>query len=672
MKQSLEKRITVFALVILAMTIIASTTMEIVVVRKDYTKEIQLRSETIGSSLKASIEKILALGISIADINGITEKCQESIQSDPDMSYCIITDTKGNILFSYNKPSFSPALTSDQFRIQYNNINKEISTKVSSRIGEYFDTLTPVKSFDSSDAAHIHIGFHQSTVDSKIQAIIVRSVIVLLFFFCISFATVVFYVKKSIVSPISILLNCVNKISRGDYTTNIQPLPIFEFDELADNINRMSKALESRDKELRKNYEELTSAHSHLNTSFLQLEALSLELEKSEHLFRKILEDSADAILILDKSEHIMIANKRCTELFKIPDEEIIGQHISSLMLTIRVENISHLLKSINTAFLNETFSEEMVFNIGQQQRIGKLDVSNIIQGENNLLQLVIRDVTREREIVSNLEQSAAGLTRLNKMKDSFLGLASHELKTPLTIILGFSELLQNDMKSEISDAASEMITNISNAAVRLDVIVKDMIDVSLFDQDQITLKLVKLDFNQLIESTVQQLRVFFMTRKQDVITNLDPTLPMYYGDRLRLIQMLTNVIGNSIKFTPDGGKVIISTRLRRILKPNLVNQIHQNAIEIAISDTGIGISPDDQVKVFDKFFEAGNIEEHSTGKVSFKSGGAGLGLSIAKGIAEVHGGEIWVESSGHDLINFPGSTFFIILPIDTDPNNGG
>jgi len=267
-------------------------------------------------------------------------------------------------------------------------------------------------------------------------------------------------------------------------------------------------------------------------------------------------------------------------------------------------------------------------------------------------------------------------------MKDSFLGLASHELKTPLTVILGYSELLQNDMKDQISENASEMITNITNAAMRLDEIVKDMIDVSLLDQNQIGLKRVSLNLNMLIETTVRELRLFFALRKQDILLHLDPTLPLYEGDKSRLIQMFTNIIGNAIKFTPDGGKITVTTSLRKVLQNRTndgfcdigstqITTEYQDAIEIKITDTGIGISLDDQVKIFDKFYEAGNIEEHSTGKVAFKSRGTGLGLSIAKGIAEVHGGQIWVESTGHDLLTFPGSTFFILLPLDTGKQSG-
>ncbi len=680
MKQSLENRITVFAFVILSMTILASTAMEIIVIRKDYIKEIQLRSETIGTSLKTSIEKVLALGINISDINGLEDKCREGIQADPDMSYCIISDIKGSILFYNDKNPGDFTGIKDQFKLFETHLDKEAVKQFSTKRGVYFDTLTPVKTFDSSTVAHIHIGFPQSTVDKKIQAFIIRSVIVFFVFFSISFATVVVFVKKCIVAPISTLLNSVIKISQGDYTTTVQQLPILEFDELAQNINQMSKSLESRDKELKKNYDELTSTHSHLHNSYLRLESLTLELEKSEELFKKIIEESGDAILILDKSEHVIIANKRAAELLDILEEDISGQHISSILLSIQAENISHLLNSINKAFSHATICEEMIF-YNQQQRIGKLDISSISQGEKNLLRLVIRDITREREIITNLEQSAAGLARLNKMKDSFLGLASHELKTPLTVILGYSELLQNDMKEQISDNAFEMVNNISNAAMRLDGIVKDMIDVSMLDQDMFGLKRVKLDLNSLIEATVQELKFFFALRKQEISINLDPALPLYEGDKSRLIQMFTNVIGNAIKFTPDGGKITVSTTLRKVLQ-NRTSDVfydisatqssmsYQNAIEISISDTGIGINLEDQVKIFDKFYEAGNIEEHSTGKVAFKSRGTGLGLSIAKGIAEVHGGQIWVESTGHDLLTFPGSTFYILLPIGAVKHN--
>lgn len=675
MKQSLERRIAVFAFAIISMTILASTAMEIIAIRKDYINEINLRAETIGTSLKSSIEKVLALGINIPEIVGLEDRCRESITSDPDMSFCVISDLNGKVLYYSEKQPGTLFSTNNQNKTSRFSIDKQKIKQITLNSEFYYYSLTPVQSFDSSTVAYIQIGFPQKAVDSKVHPIITRSVIVFFIFFSISFATVIHFVNKCIVSPISILLDSVNRVSQGDYTVTIQKMPILEFDELAQNINNMSQSLDSRGKELKKNYDELTETHSHLHDSYSKLELLSAKLEKSEELFKNIIEESSDAIIILDKTEHLLIANKKASHLLSLPANDIIGQHISGVLLSIQAEDISQLLGTISRAHCQPASSIELVFLHNHQQRIANLNMCSISQGDKQLLQLIFHDITREKEIIRNLEQSAAGLARLNKMKDSFLGLASHELKTPLTVILGYSELLLNEMNDQLSENAKEMVSSISNAGMRLDGIVKDMIDISMLDQKQLKLKLTDLNINSLVEHTIHELRFFFSIRNLRISVYLDPALPQFNGDKSRLIQLLTNVIGNAIKFTPDGGNITVSTKLKTFshnwrsdsfteAESSQITQGDIQAIEISILDTGIGISKEDQLKIFDKFFEAGDIEEHSTGKVAFKSRGTGLGLSIAKGIAEAHGGQIWVESAGYDQLTLPGSTFYIMLPI--------
>jgi len=681
MKQSLEKRIILFSFLILSMTILANSAMEIAVFRREYVQEILLRAQGLGTSLKSSIEKVLALGIDIRDVNGLAEKCRDVIQTDPEMSYCVITDNDGKALFA-SEPAFA-ALDFSRSRIltSYGGSRQRNVATIQTAKGSHFDIRIPVHSFDTRQVASIHIGFPRQVIDQKVQAIILRSIIIFLLFISISFALVVLFVKRSIIAPIASLLDGVTRISRGEFKTTIQTLPVYELDQLGIKINAMSAALETRDNELHNNYSELSNTHAQLHNSYLQLEKLSRELVKSEELYKKLQEKAGDAIIILDNSEKIIIANTMAETFFGYPANEIIGQHISNLLVLLDTANIPQHLKKIKEAYEGLGFDDEItITNSRHEQLIGRIHASCVTMGDTSLLQIIIRDITKEREILLNLENSAAGLARLNRMKDSFLGLASHELKTPLTVIMGYSELLLTDMKDQLTEATDEMVQNISEAAARLDNIVKDMIDVSMIDQKQMELKLGQVDINALVETAVKEQRFFLALRKQGISLQLDTALPMIRGDQTRLMQLLSNILGNAIKFTPDGGSIHVTTSLHKVDRKGPltgfegsgglnIGRIQQQFIEIVVSDTGIGIDKDDQRRIFDKFYEAGNIEEHSSGKVAFKARGAGLGLSIAKGVIDMHGGQLWVESPGYDPQACPGSSFFILLPVE-QPHN--
>jgi PAS domain S-box-containing protein len=671
MKQSLEKRIILFSFVILSMTTLANTGLDIAVFRRDYIQEMEFRSQSLAAAFKANIEKVLALGINIRDVAGLADKCREIVQSDPEMAYCVIKGKDGSVLFvsdsTFARLDFAQSAPVDGDKGMRN------SKAIEGPKGSYYDTLTPVRASDGETAAFIHIGFPQRVIDQKVHANVVRSIVVFFVFFIASFALVVYFIKRSIIEPISSLLDGVTRISRGDFTSPMQELPVYELNELSIKINAMATALAARDSALRDNYKELSATHSQLHDSYQQLEKLSLELEKSEELYKKLLEEAGDAIIILDQNETIIIANKMAEEFLGYPAVDFVGKHITALLLLLNVGNIQRFLRDIADAFSGKHVTGEIaIVNSRQEQLVGRIHASCVSMGEQSLLQVIMRDVTKEREIITNLENSAAGLARLNRMKDSFLGLASHELKTPLTVIMGYAELLQSDMKENLPAAAQEMIKNISSAAARLDTVVKDMIDVSKIDQKQLDLKLEQVNVNGLIEDTIRELRFFFALRKQEINVTLDDSLPLIRGDRTRLHQLLSNVLGNAIKFTPDGGKISVRTSLRHpVPNPQTSgfdggsSSERQPFLEIAVSDTGIGIDPDDQMRIFDKFYEVGNIEEHSSGKVAFKSRGVGLGLSIAKGVAEMHGGSIWVESQGYDQSECPGATFHILLPME-------
>jgi signal transduction histidine kinase len=142
------------------------------------------------------------------------------------------------------------------------------------------------------------------------------------------------------------------------------------------------------------------------------------------------------------------------------------------------------------------------------------------------------------------------------------------------------------------------------------------------------------------------------LSRNQHLdIEDFDGSNEPFFFDGERLYQAFTKIISNAIKYTPDGGRILITGRKLT------------DFIEVTLADSGIGIDPDDQSQIFKKFGRLGNAELHSSGKIKFKGGGPGLGLTIAKGIIEAHGGSIWVESAGYDEEQLPGTTFHVLLP---------
>ncbi len=671
MKNTLEKRIILFSFIILFCTILANSSMDIAGFREDYITALILRSRSLGASLRSNVEKVVALGLDVKEIEGLNEKCRELVQANPEISYCIITDLEGKILY-WNDPAFAAT--------RFDLINRSIRAGTEQRtnlVGRdtlYYDTVTPILSPYGKQVAQVHIGFAEKIISAKVVAIILRSVAILVVFFLVSFTLVVFFVKKSIMQPVSALLKGVNSIAEGNLDTRIQPLPVYEFDTLAKNINYMSASLQNRQEEIRTNYKQLEKAHGELHDSFHKLESLRGELEKSEELYKSLMEEASDAIVVIGDDEVVRIANKMTEEMFGLSASSITGSSFARMLQLLKVEDVPLIYGLLQEALAGKQVEEEMVFVRQNGERVvSRINANSIKSGSKRLVQAIVRDVTKEREILRNLEKSASDLARLNKMKDSFLGLASHELKTPLTVIMGYAELIITSMPDKIDKTVLTMVENISNAAARLDGIVKDMVDVSMIEEKKLQLKFEEIDLNRLVEACINELRFFFSLRKQEIAVAMDETLPLIKGDRVRLMQLLSNVLGNAIKFTPDGGKITVSSKVKYLMRsshhagvgtPSSYDREHHAYVEVIIADTGIGIDREDHLRIFEKFYEVGNIEEHSSGKVAFKGKGAGLGLAIAKGIVRMHGGEIWVESPGFNPLDNPGSTFHILLPV--------
>lgn len=251
-----------------------------------------------------------------------------------------------------------------------------------------------------------------------------------------------------------------------------------------------------------------------------------------------------------------------------------------------------------------------------------------------------------------------AMLEKLDQSKSNFISIAAHELKTPLTIIEGYMMMLGEFLSgSESYKTYSPYLEGIRKGTERLKLIIQDMIDVSLIDARMLTLNFQACLINRLIETVIKDMKKRAQDRKLSIgFRPIKGMAKPIYLDEIRFSQALQNIIENAIKFTPDGGKIRVYGRKL------------SGFIEVVVQDTGIGVDPEDQPLIFEKFSQLGQISLHSSGKSKFKGGGAGLGLPIAKGILEAHGGTIWMESEGYDEIRCPGSIFHLMVPIHTQP----
>jgi signal transduction histidine kinase len=265
-------------------------------------------------------------------------------------------------------------------------------------------------------------------------------------------------------------------------------------------------------------------------------------------------------------------------------------------------------------------------------------------------------------DLNAELTESNRRLEKLDKAKTDFIEIASHELRTPLTQVRGYSDILA-DMVQQGGFVAAHMnqiSQGITRASVRLEQIISAMLDVSRIDAQALDIRTASISVSAAVKMAVDNYKEAIRDRKMNVQMADLEGLPHVQGDLQRLCQAFGNLVGNAIKFTPDSGTITISGRT---LEDNS-NGHPQVFVEVMFADTGIGIDVADQSLIFEKFYRVGAVELHSTGSTKFKGAGPGLGLPIAKGVIQAHGGKIWVESPGHDESRMPGSTFHVLLPI--------
>lgn len=254
----------------------------------------------------------------------------------------------------------------------------------------------------------------------------------------------------------------------------------------------------------------------------------------------------------------------------------------------------------------------------------GQDELSSLAENINGMLQALTNS---QIELQKAKETAEAA----NKAKTDFVSLVTHELRIPVTSIKGFADLLVGGYSGPINEAQNNFVDVIRNNADRMARLIADLADVSRIESGHLYLELGTVPLTAVLEETLRPLREQINQKQQTLIINSAETLPAVWADKARLVQILTNLLSNACKYTPEGGQITVSA-------VPVFAQGSPQSVHVTVQDTGIGMSPQDQQKVFEKFFRADN--DHVQ-----RIQGTGLGLHITRLLVEMQNGRIWFES---------------------------
>ena len=235
-----------------------------------------------------------------------------------------------------------------------------------------------------------------------------------------------------------------------------------------------------------------------------------------------------------------------------------------------------------------------------------------------------------------------------NLAKTEFVSFVSHELKIPMTSIKGYADLLLSPGFGEPNEMQTKFLKTIRANVDRMARLVSDLADVSRIEAGHLHLETQSVAVNDIINDVLDSTRAQIDEKDQTLTVELPEDLPHVWGDRVRLVQVLTNLVSNAYKYTPENGQIMIGAQVIQYQNDRRA----QPMVQVSVADTGLGIKEEDQPKIFGKFMRADDDE-------ALKSPGTGLGLNITKSLVEMHGGHIWFESKFRE-----GTTFYFALPV--------
>jgi PAS domain S-box-containing protein len=358
------------------------------------------------------------------------------------------------------------------------------------------------------------------------------------------------------------------------------------------------------------------------------------EVKKGKAYIENLVENATDVIICTDFSDQIQSWNRGAEAVFGYTKDEVIGQHLSILLPPERFHELEDIRTKVQISGPLRDIEVRSKRKDGTIIHLA-LSVSPIRDAQGMIVGFlrVAKDISEKKRIERRLKE-------LDRMKSDFVSNVSHELRTPLTAIKGSVDNMLDGITGALTEKQMRYLVRIKSNSDRLGRLITDLLDLSKIEAGKIDLRPVYLPVTVLAKEVAEMLRAV-ATEK---LISLDVASPNervnVWADRDKVVQVLMNLIGNALKFTPLNGKVTIG-----------IEQRDPDWVKLSVADTGPGISAEETTKIFDKFYQA---EQSNKQKVK----GTGLGLAISKALVEMHGGKIWIESRMET-----GSVFSFTLP---------
>ena len=341
---------------------------------------------------------------------------------------------------------------------------------------------------------------------------------------------------------------------------------------------------------------------------------LFASVEDSRGKLQAVLSETSDAIMVTDEQSHILLLNKSAARILHLDLHAAVGQQVPAAIASKELRSLfAHARDPESDRYIEVPGGDARTYN------------ANLTPIPGIGYVVVMQDITHLKE--------------LERLKSEFVATVSHDLRSPLTSIRGFVDLIE--MTGPLSDQQKSFVKRIRAGVTDITTLVEDLLDLGRIEAGAV-FEFTAVDLGEMITEATETLRGHVSSKKQHLRVMVPPGLSPVLGNRLRLSQVVSNLVGNAIKYTPKGGDIRVWAE----------EQDHQ--VLVFVQDTGIGISAEDQTKLFEKFYR---VRSKETEDIS----GTGLGLAITKTIVEKHSGRIWVTSELGK-----GSTFTFLLPTVT------